>query len=438
MQRNNVEEEYDFKHVAATLEAMETRRRRRQQFPVTRDFDLAPAELSSGGSDDDSDGRQSDSTSSLPSDGDGSPSQHLRARQQRGRGRTRKIRLTDSLDLSMSVLKMPSKEQALSSTSADGPMHFKTRDEELALAQGKHFKLDAVGKESKIPRLVQQRRQLHAVTDRTTSTRDKISHQTRSPHASELSREVLSSSNTTARLHHPVSHLPSSRTDLRDEAFTVGESVLALPSATVPETPKSGSLLSSGSVSVSTALAQATMLHCAKAPTRGVSRSGQPNFSKKLDGRNTSTPAAGSASDELDSTSAEERQLLQSLEKLDHRLTTVSAVVRDGGQLQTQSDQVHRLVSSNTKGSHSSCTADEIDEETLRAAAYGGGTHCKLRQPAAASVRSSSVKRAELSTGIHKARVRLGGAFIQDTGRNVDGTGKHKVVVKKDLAHLLI
>jgi len=167
----------------------------------------------------------------------------------------------------------------------------------------------------------------------------------------------------------------------------------------------------------------------------------KPKHSSSVTRPGANNSEEGSMPEEVDSTIEEEQRLLQSLEKLDRRLTNVSApstAVREGGHPSLQSERVLNgedpRVHANTDRPDTSCGVNsKIDEETLRIAAYGGGTHCKLRQPSSLAVRSSSAKRAELSTGVHKARVRVGGAYIQPTDRS----GKHKIVVKKELAHLL-
>ncbi|GMF23895.1 unnamed protein product [Phytophthora lilii] len=124
------------------------------------------------------------------------------------------------------------------------------------------------------------------------------------------------------------------------------------------------------------------------------------------------------------STTDEEQQLLQSLEKLDHRLANVSAspppAVREGGLLLATEPTSEESSSSNAKA----------NEDMTQAAR----PRSQLRHPPLASVRMSSARLADVS----RARTRAGGAFIHTSSSNgIGGNSKHKVVVKKDLAHLL-
>ncbi|KAF1784208.1 hypothetical protein GQ600_12174 [Phytophthora cactorum] len=182
-----------------------------------------------------------------------------------------------------------------------------------------------------------------------------------------------------------------------------------------------------------------TQPHSTKSPVRDVSKLNYSTSARK--------ESFGGVSDEIASTTAEEQRLLQSLEKLDRRLSNVSnsaVSVREGGQQVSHKERNLKIDYARARKNMETpsrvfATKEKIDDDTLRAAAYGGGTHCKIRQPSSVSVRSSSAKRAELSSGFHKARVRVGGAFVNDAGRNshTDGSGKHKIVMKKDLAQLL-
>lgn len=139
--------------------------------------------------------------------------------------------------------------------------------------------------------------------------------------------------------------------------------------------------------------------------------------------------------EEDDLLSAEEEKLRQSLANLDTRLiklntkssaSSVSAV--------TQHPSGRQI------GTPGGNDQDDGDDDAMRAASYGGGNHCKRGQPTSASERASYAKRAEMSSGLHKLRVRVGGALAQEgtsNNANLEKGGKHKVVVKKDLAHLL-
>lgn len=130
---------------------------------------------------------------------------------------------------------------------------------------------------------------------------------------------------------------------------------------------------------------------------------------------------------------AEEEQLRQSLDKLDTRLTKLAA----------GSQRVVRTASGLNKASEIKSEAtlppdSWANDSLVAAAAYGGGTHCKRGQLTPAAERSSCARRAEMSSGMHKLRVRTGGVTAQESSYAVlDKDSKHKIVVKKDLAHLL-
>ncbi|KAG7386730.1 hypothetical protein PHYPSEUDO_015326 [Phytophthora pseudosyringae] len=425
MQRHNLAGEYDLAGVTARMEAMAARRRKWQsrnsedpekpqlaEREATCGFELAPADLSSGGSDADSDGgcqSNSTSTSSLPSDeGNATDSCHqsLTSKRRTGRGNARRLRVTDSLDLSMSVATSDASKfqaEAMHCSRADQRATFcKVPGKESQQRPSPHDansqaqpEVNAICKPSRIPKLVQQRRQLQA---------DK--------------RPV-------AALVHPRGSLQAQSSVVthnigQNKTSPLSRDCLSSPEPSKPE----------------------TLLYSTGSPVLGFSK---PNDSKSR--ARVKTSKFGGLTEEIDFTTAEEQRLLQSLEKLDRRLTSVSAqtvAVREGGEQVSRRERLSSRGASRARGNSESsklvCTANcDIDEETLRTAAYGGGTHCKLRQPSSVSVRSSSIKRAELSSGVHKARVRVGGAFVNDTGRNssTDGSGKHKILVKKELAHLL-
>ncbi|KAL3663640.1 hypothetical protein V7S43_011526 [Phytophthora oleae] len=418
MQHNNLADDYDLDSVTARLAAMEARRMKwqgrkkestEQQILSDREtacgFELAPADLSSGGSDANSDGGyESNSTNSLPSDDDKvttSWSQLQTRKRQPERGRKQRLRVTDSLDLSMSVETSTFQaDTRRSSRKMKRAPHSKVQAEEhirrCSLENSSNqmpfrSQPENIVRPSRIPKLVQQRRQLQA--ERKYSS------------ASTHSRESLQTPFSVASHHVP----PSKGTPLPPDE-----------SLSLPEPPKPRS---TGS------------------PLRNKLKTKDPTPLTKVKANNH-----GGIPEEI--ASSEEQRLLESLEKLDRRLTNISTpsvVVREGGQHpsshkeRTLKRDASRTIS-NAKDSISGCIRNgEVDEEILRTAAYGGGSHCKSHQPSSVSVRSSSAKRAELSSGVHKARVRVGGALVNDTSRNSSGggSGKHKIVVKKDLAHLL-
>lgn len=167
--------------------------------------------------------------------------------------------------------------------------------------------------------------------------------------------------------------------------------------------------------------------------------------------------------DDDDLLSVEEEKLRQSLEKLDSRLTKLSNGTRQQHKSSKVSSQDGRTVTA-ISGLHSSSSktqsrpllttnrrherdgdrtppvADFADDDVVAAGVYGGGAHCKSGQVTSALERSCYTRRAEMSSGLHKLRVRTGGATAQESNNssaNLDKDGKHKVVVKKDLAHLL-
>ncbi|GMF51574.1 unnamed protein product [Phytophthora fragariaefolia] len=415
MQRggNNAAEEYDLEGVTARLEAMRTRREMRQggqsggmglqlDRKPAGGFDLAPAELSSGGSDDDessSGGCRSGSTSSLPSDDERATSTLHRSK---GREKARKLRVVDSLDLSMSVSAFEGGQGSVDPTRSS---RAKERSSSRKLPDGKsggrlqtsskhdgHIQpiLDEQARctdawrSSRIPRLVQRRRQIQASEKR----------------ADELNVQDSSSvvtNNGKGRGEHSSS------------------------SSECPDTHKRSN--------------QARFRH---------STQPEPNHTMKIrDGRVASLKTQYHP-DDIDATTAEERQLLESLEKLNQRLTNVNTSAAPASKTGHHERRSELPLSgsdplASTISSAACAVTSEVYHKTLRAAAYGGGAHCKLRQPASASLRSSSVRRAELSGGVHKARVRIGGAFVHEGARtsSTDGNGKHKIVVKKELAHLL-
>ncbi|KAE9008947.1 hypothetical protein PR003_g16543 [Phytophthora rubi] len=344
-------------------------------------FDLAPAELSSGGSDSDDAGNDSDegyrssSTNSLPSDDERD------VKCSRSRTNAPKLRVVDSLDLSMSV-SMFSGEQGFPHQ-ADPAWHSKTDERSGCLKvpggkadrkiSGEQLGRKAVCKVSRIPKLVERRRQMQAVEKRTD--------------------ESVSSRRTSSAVASYCKGL--------DEHSSLSGERSNRATSTQPLANKPN----------------------------------QATFEVKTRDSEQAFMNAQCISDDIDSTTVKEQQLLQSLEKLNQRLTNVSTpavVVLGSGQQENQCE----LQFTATQSSSSLDTVKEaVNEKELRAAAYGGGTHRKLRQPSSASLRSSFVKRAELSGGIHKSRVRVGGAITPDGVTN--GSGKHKIVVKKDLAHLL-
>lgn len=167
--------------------------------------------------------------------------------------------------------------------------------------------------------------------------------------------------------------------------------------------------------------------------------------------------------DDDDLLSVEEEKLRQSLEKLDSRLTKLSNDTRQQHKSSKVSSQDGRTATA-ISGLHSSSSktqgrplpttnhrherdddrtppvADFADDDVVAAGAYGGGAHCKSGQVTSALERSCYTRRAEMSSGLHKLRVRTGGATAQESNNssaNLDKDGKHKVVVKRDLAHLL-
>ncbi|ETK96063.1 hypothetical protein L915_01102 [Phytophthora nicotianae] len=376
---------------------------------ITCGFELAPADLSSGGSDADcNDGYQSSSTSSLPSDEDKVVTSYSQAQKDKSRGRARKLRVTDSLDLSMSV-----------ATSSRSSRQAETMHSDRTKSQATHSKLLGKGptytcngdsnqkssnallknnptcKPSRIPKLVQQRRQLQGL------------------------RAVASGGYLQAPMSAVGSNGPT--TKWQHKTLTSGH-CFSPPDASKKE----------------------TLPHSTRSPIRDV-----PKRSSSISVKKEKTNNCDGDLEEIGSTTAEEQRLLQSLEKLDRRLSNVSnsaVSVREGGEQTSHNERSlkddsirARHATENHPSTVYATNENEIDVNTLRAAAYGGGTHCKIRQPSSVSVRSSSAKRAELSSGFHKSRVRVGGAFMNDTHQNshTDGSGKHKIVVKKDLAHLL-
>ncbi|KAG6956873.1 hypothetical protein JG687_00010335 [Phytophthora cactorum] len=419
MQRSNLAEDYDLEGVTARLEAMKARRgkwqNRKNEGPekqqlsereTTCGFELAPADLSSGGSDVDSDdGYQSSSTNSLPSDEDKAMSTW--SHKSKSRGKTRKLRVADSLDLSMSVA-MSSGSSRQAETMHSGctssratyfmlPGRNSTwrrvqQNDNSQASSSAHPEYNTICKPSRIPKLVQQRRQLHA--DRQCT--------------------VPSGGHLQAPMSVKSSNAPTNKR--QNKTPPSGDCLKGLPPSKIETQP-----------------------HSTKSPVRDVSKLNNSTSARK--------ESFGGVSDEIASTTAEEQRLLQSLEKLDRRLSNVSnsaVSVREGGQQVSHKERNLKIDYARARKNMETpsrvfATKEKIDDDTLRAAAYGGGTHCKIRQPSSVSVRSSSAKRAELSSGFHKARVRVGGAFVNDAGRNshTDGSGKHKIMMKKDLAHLL-
>ncbi|KAF4040505.1 hypothetical protein GN244_ATG07369 [Phytophthora infestans] len=362
MQHSTTAENYDLESVTARLEAMKARRGKwlvrknadseKQQLSereTTRGFELAPADVSSGGSEADSDdGYQSSSTNSLPSDDD----KAINLQISKSRGRARKLRVTDSLELSMSVATsrrslleaetMRTYSSILQATYSKLPGEDATRrliqrrnnDQAFSYALPEHT---AICKPSRIPKLVQKRRQLQGQRAITTGAQNAI---------------VWRSSPT------------------RDRATAKKEK----------------------------------------------------------------TSSSDGASEEIGSITAEEQRLLRSLEKLDRRLSTVSnsamSVREDDLKVEQSQDRKAADDLSTVRA-----TSEKADCNSLRAAANDG----KIRQPSSVCVRSSSKKRAELSSGFHKSRVRVAGALVNETRLNnhTSGSGKDRIVVKKDLAHLL-
>ncbi|KAE9224697.1 hypothetical protein PF004_g12149 [Phytophthora fragariae] len=392
MQRNSNNNEYDLDGVTARLASMEARRRRRkgqqsaeavqQELDTGRKiscgFDLAPAELSSGGSDSDDvdEGYRSSGTNSLPSDDERA------VKCSGGRTNAPKLRVVDSLDLSMSVSMFggeqgfphqadPAWDSKMNERSSCFNLHGGKADKKIS---GEQLERKALCKVSRIPKLVERRRQMQAVGKRTD--------------------ESVGSRRTSSVIASYCKGLDEHSSEHSNRATSI------------------------------------------QPPTN---KTKQPTFGVKTREREQALMNAQCIPDDIDSTTVEEQQLLQSLEKLNQRLTNVSTpalAVLESDQQENQSE----LQFNATQSSSSLDTVkEEVDERKLLAAAYGGGTHCKLRQPSSASLRSSFVKRAELSGGIHKSRVRVGGAITPDGGRNssTNGSGKHKIVVKKDLAHLL-
>lgn len=149
--------------------------------------------------------------------------------------------------------------------------------------------------------------------------------------------------------------------------------------------------------------------------------------------------------------SEEETKLLRSLENLDTRLTRLAVAkppAKSGEDNQKPKSNKHRddhvdrrkeAIRPGLKRADSpqeDCAPDD-DEELIRRAAYGGGTHHRSLQQTSPSVRTSCLKRAEISGSLPRARVRPGAPSAAETTINRDADGRHKVVVKKDLAHLL-
>lgn len=151
--------------------------------------------------------------------------------------------------------------------------------------------------------------------------------------------------------------------------------------------------------------------------------------------------------------SVEEEKLRQSLEKLDSRLTKLSSSdTRQRKSSKLSSQPGNRAAPAKASGRPLPTTgprherddegtvqvADLADDDVVAAGAYGGGAHCKSGQVTSVLERSCYTRRAEMSSGLHKLRVRTGGAMAQENSNSsLDKDGKHKVVVKKDLAHLL-
>ncbi|OWY91963.1 hypothetical protein PHMEG_00039220, partial [Phytophthora megakarya] len=309
-----------------------------------------------------------------------------------------KLRVTDSLDLSMSVAmidSLPTQTEAVSTIKQHTTRSRIPQKESIQKPshQEIHTKAVSVNKISRIPKLVQQRRQLQTNVT--------------SLHSGDC-------------LHVPpsdVSYRVLANKGKRRNSPPIGEMVA------VPELSKN-----------------LTAMHSTQSPIRGTSKPKSSISKVKLQADEV---AVNNVPEEIDLT-AEELKLLQSIEKLDQRLTNVSVpavTVREGEQEALHTERTSTNGTSRVHGNSeiSGSTYIKIDDEKPRAGANGGGTHTKLHQPTPVSVRSSCAKRAELSSGVHKARVRLGGAFINDPHRNslIDGNGKHKIVVKKDLAHLL-
>ncbi|GAB9477138.1 hypothetical protein Gpo141_00014200 [Globisporangium polare] len=160
--------------------------------------------------------------------------------------------------------------------------------------------------------------------------------------------------------------------------------------------------------------------------------------------------------------SVEEVKLRQSLEKLDSRLTKLSSDTRlqqhKSSKLSPQDSRVAPTAGNNSSKAQgrplpttnhrrersdderTPQVADFADNDVVAAGAYGGGAHVKSGQVTSALERSCYTRRAEMSSGLHKLRVRTGGATAQESNAssaNLDKDGTHKVVVKRDLAHLL-
>ncbi|KAF4149190.1 hypothetical protein GN958_ATG01501 [Phytophthora infestans] len=399
MQHSTTAENYDLESVTARLEAMKARRGKwlvrknadseKQQLSereTTRGFELAPADVSSGGSEADSDdGYQSSSTNSLPSDDD----KAINLQISKSRGRARKLRVTDSLELSMSVATsrrslleaetMRTYSSILQATYSKLPGEDATRrliqrrnnDQAFSYALPEHT---AICKPSRIPKLVQKRRQLQG--QRAITTGGYL----------ETPMSAVSSHTPTNRWQH--------------------------------KTPSSGDRSAPSEASK-----KETLLHSTKSPTRD-----------RATAKKEKTSSSDGASEEIGSITAEEQRLLRSLEKLDRRLSTVSnsamSVREDDLKVEQSQDRNAADDLSTVRA-----TSEKADCNSLRAAANDG----KIRQPSSVCVRSSSKKRAELSSGFHKSRVRVAGALVNETRLNnhTSGSGKDRIVVKKDLAHLL-
>lgn len=146
---------------------------------------------------------------------------------------------------------------------------------------------------------------------------------------------------------------------------------------------------------------------------------------------------------EDDVQSEEEAKLLRSLENLDSQLTRLAAVnphakAGDDNQSSKCADHVNQqngAVRSDLQTPQENVSPDN-DNERLRRAAYGGGMHHRSLQQTSPSVRTSCLKRAEISGGLSRTRVRAGAPMASETISR-DADRRHKIVVKKDLAHLL-
>lgn len=405
------------------------------------------------------------------------------------RGRGGSSRLTDSLELSMS---MSMAEPAAASNSGRhaaprGIARSDSRGDSLVVKPPVAVELNDAGMPSK---LVMRRRQLEqqAKVRAESDNLDKLSkvkaQPISTPHNANPPADPLTSS-----LHHQLTtQTPVASVYQRQQQLEPSEGVPPRNPSTVEETkklaePKFGSrnrsiapssklvkpearIAPSGGSGAKFILQETSRSDACAMPNNGTgennesntsnirSKADRPQYSKSntviaqfIDNQRLDDfddPSIFVEEDDL--LSQEELALRKSLAKLDRRLTDLSSCAQE--QRHSQAPASGGLTSglpvrslepnASTKSPRVEQERDNNKDDGLRNASYGGGAHCRPGQMTSAVSRSSSAKRAEISSGLPKSRVRGGGMVTADGAtRATESDGLHKVTIKKNLAHLL-